>query len=317
MKGESVMSLDDGLMKLTRRVCPHVYYRVSPSSSFISGVNAGHIVLDSIRAALTSEGLSTKTRIGMYGYSGGANAGVFASSLAPEYAPELNVVGVSLGGTPVSPQDTFYQLNGGFASGLAGAGAVGIASAYPDVQQYLDEHVNAKGKPIIAGLKSDGTCVGQVVAQYGFINFFDLITPNQDFLLVAPARKALAKETLLQTQASYTVPAPKHPRFIYHALTDELVPFNSSQLYIQEQCAKGADIRSLIFPVGEHITTEILGIPSALSFLSSAFAGTLGSVVCGTIIPEVRLGSAASKRVLGSSRDSALRKAQSDGSWNL
>jgi hypothetical protein len=144
-----------------------------------------------------------------------------------------------------------------------------------------------------------------------------LITPSQDFLLVTPARKALAKESLLQTQASYTVPVPKHPRFIYHALTDELVPFNSSQLYIQEQCAKGADIRSLVFPVGEHITTEILGIPSALSFLSSAFAGTLGSVVCGTTVPEVTLGSTASKQLLGSSRDSALRKAYSDGSWNI
>ncbi|PWN21692.1 putative lipase precursor [Microstroma glucosiphilum] len=286
-----------------------------PTSSFIAGRNAGHIVLDSIRAAIKAESLSSKTRIGMYGYSGGANAGVFASSLAPGYAPELNVVGVSLGGTPVSPKDTFYFLNGGGASGLAGAGAVGLASAHPEAKAYLDSILTAEGNATFAKLTADGTCVNTVTSsEFSNVNYFDLVSPKQDFLGAAPISKALALETVIQAEASYTVPVPTHPVLMYHALTDELVPFNSSQAYVDEQCKKGADIRRVIFLLGEHITTEILGIPSALDFLGKAFAGTLSNVICGTTIPKIDLGTSASTKIVGSANDKALQSQASAAS---
>lgn len=257
---------------------------------------------------IKSESLAAKTRIGLYGYSGGANAGVWTSSLAPGYAPELNFVGVSLGGTPVSPRDTFYFLNGGPSSGLAGAGALGIASAYPAAKAYINSIITAKGNATFAQLTADGACVNVVnSAALGNINFFNLVSPPRDFLGEAPIKAALQAETVVQAEASYTVPVPKHPVYMYHALTDELVPFNSSQAYVDEQCKKGANIRRSVFLLGEHITTEFLGIPSALDFLGKAFRGTLGGVICGTEIPTISLKSSQASKIVGSGNAAKLQ----------
>jgi hypothetical protein len=252
----------------------------------------------------------------MYGYSGGASAGVFASSLAEAYAPELSIVGNSIGGTPVSPVDTFYMLDRGPSSGLAGAGSLGLASAYPDVEAFLESAFSSLGRATAARLRSDGTCVLQVNTRFGFIDFFDLVTPPRDFLLEPVVRNAMARETLLQAQASYEVPVPKHPMYMYHALFDEVVPFNSSLKYVQQQCERGADIRWVVFPAGLHIGVEILGLPAAVDFLDRAFKGTLDDVVCGTAVPEIRLGSRRSIALLGHSRVAALKKAHRKGTWS-
>lgn len=252
----------------------------------------------------------------MYGYSGGANAGVFASSLADSYAPELNIVGNTLGGTPVSPIDTFYMLNRGPSSGLAGAGSLGLAAAYPDVEAFVDSAFSPLGKATAARLRADGTCVPQVSTQFGFIDFFQLVSPPRDYLLEPVVRNAMARETLLQPQASYEVPVPKHPMYMYHAFFDETVPFNSSQQYVRQQCERGADIRWVVFPAGFHIGVEILGLPAAVDFLDRAFKGTLDRVVCGTPVPEVRLGSRRSVALLGHKRVAALKMANCKGTWN-
>ena len=74
-----------------------------PESQWTAGVQAGHAVLDSIRAAesFPPAGLGGEgTRVGIWGYSGGGQATAWASELQPTYAPELNVVGVAEGGVP-------------------------------------------------------------------------------------------------------------------------------------------------------------------------------------------------------------------------
>jgi len=75
--------------------------------------------LDSIRAtkAFSALRLAPDVKIGMWGYSGGAIAQGWASALQPSYAPELNVVGVAHGGTPVNLTATVEFLEGKLGSG--------------------------------------------------------------------------------------------------------------------------------------------------------------------------------------------------------
>ncbi len=66
-------------------------------SQFIAGPQAGHAVLDGVRAALSyvPAGLSRDTPIGLWGYSGGGQASGWAAYLKDSYAPELNVKGAA------------------------------------------------------------------------------------------------------------------------------------------------------------------------------------------------------------------------------
>lgn len=284
----------------------------SPEASFAAGYVEGQITLDSIRGILASEGLPSDTQIGFYGYSGGAHTTAWAASLSGQYAPELNIVGASYGGTPVDPEHLLTSLSGGLFSGFGLAGLVGISSAYDELEALVMQHATAQGNKTIARIKESGTCVGQVVLEFPLLDVFGLAdVPN--LLQLPTAQKYLKKETLLASKASYDVPVPRFPRLIYHALFDEIVPFNDSQGYIKEQCAanKGANIQSLVLPIAEHLTGEVLGIPTAIAFLDKAFKGTTPDVVCGTVVPQKSVAEVSD--LLGADLTSQLQSLRSTG----
>src|SRR6266487_2199029 len=73
-----------------------------PRHAFGVGLVAARFVLDGIRAAIAFEpaGFDAATPIGLWGYSGGAQATLCAAEQHPTYAPELNIVGAAAGGIP-------------------------------------------------------------------------------------------------------------------------------------------------------------------------------------------------------------------------
>lgn len=262
------------------------YYVVSPDhegtkAAFIVGKTQGQAVLDGIRALKNYRSLPADSGVGFFGYSGGGSATVWATNLQPVYAPEINVVGSAHGGTPIDTKATFQYLNGGFFSGFAGAGLVGVMNAYPELNDYVLANVNDKGREAVTKYRSSNYCLANVVAGYPFTNFYNFITVSDPLNQPVPA-KVLAKETLLQSKASYTVPVPKFPRYIFHGLVDEVIPYGVVKDFVKEQCAKGANIAFSTFALGGHLSTEVTGIPTAISWLKSAFDGTLKQPKCGT-----------------------------------
>lgn len=222
------------------------YYVVSadhegPKAAFIAGYQEGRAILDGIRALRNFQNLPSNSAVGFYGYSGGGHATGWAVNLADSYAPDVNIVGAAYGGLPASMRDIFNFLNKGAFAGFGIAGVSGLGLAYPELEAFLEPRLNAQGVAAMQKFRSRGFCIGQVVTNDNFVNFYSLV--NDTDVLNRPVPSAvLAKETLLQTQASYTVPVPKFPRFMWHALEDEIVPFQPAQQYVNEQCAKGANI---------------------------------------------------------------------------
>lgn len=295
------------------------YYAVipdqeGPDSSFIAGHTEGKIVLDGIRAALNAQKLDKKTKVAFYGYSGGAHATVWAATLAQSYAPEINIVAASHGGTPVDPEHILTYLNKGPFAGFAIAGVVGVASAYPELFQYITSNLNAAGQKVFKDIVADNVCIGNVVANYVFADLFSYFNVKDPLNKPIP-QKYLTKETLLQSKASQDVPAPTFPRLIYHALFDEIIPYNDTAAYIQEQCNKpgSGQIHAVTIPIAEHLTGEVFGIPVAIAFLDQAFKGTLPSVKCGTIVPAIDPNSQQAEDILGSAAAQQLRSVQSSG----
>jgi hypothetical protein len=140
-----------------------------PQSQLAAGIQAGHGVLDGIRAAenfaashpdlgLNLAGVDTP--VGLWGYSGGALASSWASELAPTYAPELHIVGVAEGGVPPDLTAAFHQIDGGLFSSLEALGAVGLGRAYPELLTLMSDDGRAKADVL------GSECVEQAILQY-------------------------------------------------------------------------------------------------------------------------------------------------------
>lgn len=188
------------------------------------------------------------------------------------------------------------------------AGLVGLMSAYPQLDSYVLNNVNASTKALIAQYRSRNYCIGNVVLAHPFTNFTAMI--NVPDALNQPIPKAvLARETLLMDVSLVGVSVPKFPRLQWHALEDEIVPYNDELKYVQQQCAHGANIQFQTFPVAEHITAEILGIPGAILFLEQVFSKTTPTVICGTALPTIpSLFSSLANSILGQNTVNSLLK---------
>jgi hypothetical protein len=110
-----------------------------PTHAFAAGQLAARFVLDGIRAAIAFEpaGLDAATPIGLWGYSGGAQATLCAAEQHPSHAPELNIAGAAAGGITVDPTtsaETFEDVyDGSILSGIPLGALIGISREFPDV----------------------------------------------------------------------------------------------------------------------------------------------------------------------------------------
>jgi hypothetical protein len=125
-----------------------------PRHAFAASLLAGRFVLDGIRAALAYEpvGFDTTTPIGLWGYSGGAQATLSAAEQHPAYAPELNLVGVAAGGITVdltTMSGSFEDVyDGSLLSGIPLGAIIGISREYPEVD--LLGALTLQGQAIVA-----------------------------------------------------------------------------------------------------------------------------------------------------------------------
>ena len=112
-------------------------------ADFSAGPVYGYNTLDSLRAALSSPatGLSSTTKIGLAGYSGGAIATEWAAQLAPKYAPEINsdILGAAMGGVLVDPAHNLRYVEGSSSwASIIPMALVGLSRAFHlDLTPYL------------------------------------------------------------------------------------------------------------------------------------------------------------------------------------
>ncbi|MCU1687705.1 MAG: hypothetical protein JWQ81_8444 [Amycolatopsis sp.] len=246
-----------------------------PKSAYVAGKQAGQAVLDGIRATenFPAAGLSgAATKVGMWGYSGGALASGWASELQTSYAPELNVKGIAEGGLPVNPRNILQGANAGPFAGIAMSGIAGISQAYPELESFLDQHLTADGKAALAKARSQ--CNSQNVTAFLFkdlYKYFDIANP-----LAEPVPNAvLTADTLGQH-------TPTVPMFIYHSVNDELVPHADTDQVVAKYCATGGQVTYQRDIFSEHIALVVTGAPDALNWLSDRLDGKPAASGCGT-----------------------------------
>lgn len=257
-----------------------------PNNEFIMGHTEGQAGLDGIRATISHLGLPKDVDTALYGYSGGSHATAWMANLHEFYAPEVNIVGSVTGGTVVDLKAMIETVRDTAFSGFMPPAVASSFDAYPDIGRQVRPFLSASGNHTLAAVTSKDFCLPENLLDHPFTDIFNEIGVEGDVLSFPPIADLFARESLFNNVSSLTVSVPKFPRMNYHASGDEIVPYWADQQYTEQQCALGANIQFNTFPLGEHVTTAIFGLPGAIEFLQQALNGETPQVKCGTNNPQ-------------------------------
>jgi len=246
-----------------------------PNSQFLAGRMEGQAVLDGLRAALafSPAGLSPSTKLGIWGYSGGAFATSIAGQLQSTYAPELNLAGEALGGVVAEIRKTIDDFSGSAVGGAIAMGVNGPLKAFPEYN--LGQYLSASGRAKVAAAAGD--CINDGVVRYPFLSIKDIeaFPGALDTPVVA---------NLLHANSPLGIPGtPTAPVYDYHATFDELAPVGADRELMQRYCAAGAVVEHVEHLLAEHISETVTGAPGALAFFSSRFANQAPKNTCASI----------------------------------
>jgi len=233
-----------------------------PQHAFGVGLVAARFVLDGIRAALAFEpaGFDAATPIGLWGYSGGAQATVWAAEQHSSYAPELNIVAAAAGATPVDPTSSGLPDDGNIFSGLAVATLVGMSRGFPDVD--LLGALTPQGQAMVAAA-ADMT-FQQLIMSFPFVCWGDYLTVPGVFEI--PGLRT-AFEAIRLGQAT-----PMTSVYLYHAVHDQYPAIADVDKLVEKYRRERVDVTYRRFRFGEHMIVALTGVPSALRFLSERFS---------------------------------------------
>lgn len=237
--------------------------------TYVTGEAMGHAVLDMARAAAQVPGarVTPTSPVLLQGYSQGGGGAGWAASLAPEYAPELDIRAAAVGGVPADVQAVAASLDGTATAYFELLGIVGMANAYPDAFR-LDERLNERGRQMVAALMSE--CVGgpsTLGAAGTSISDYTVDGATLDDLAQDPAIARVLADNQLATR-----PAPTVPVYQDHAAGDEIVqPAQATALH-QAWCAAGVTTRYDLLPA-EHVTGGVESIAPFTAWLGAVAAG--------------------------------------------
>ncbi|KAI3622852.1 hypothetical protein GLX27_004027 [Malassezia furfur] len=245
-----------------------------PLSAFSSGMLEGYASLDALRATLAFEPLKlpSDTKIVGTGYSGGAIAGGWAASLQNTYAPELNVLGWAIGGTPANITATFYDMDSTMFAGLTAAGLAGIVDSYPEANDYVGSVITETGNTALQYTREH--CMSDIIMGLRNVNTLNkgFVSNTQDFL-TSPSIVGLLNNLTMGTNADLV---PKAPVYMYHSVNDEVISFSMANRTAQLWCDQGATMQFQAFTGLEmgHVSTELLNSPFVLKFIRDRMANS-------------------------------------------
>ncbi|WP_373862478.1 lipase family protein [Nocardia acidivorans] len=247
-----------------------------PNEAYAAGPLGARITLDGIRAAKNFEPmrLAAQTRVGMYGYSGGAIVTGHAAELKQSYAPELNIVGAAEGGVPADLGMTLNVANGQATSGLIFAAVLGLTREYPDFARFVNERMDPLGQALAA--VKNNLCVQYTSSLLPFLNLKGMLHTAGD-----PLQDPVVADVLDKTRMGKTV--PDMPMYIWQANPDEIIPVGQVNTLVDTYCRNpAATVEYTREHLGEHVATEISGGGPAMLWMKDRLEGIAAQRGCST-----------------------------------
>ncbi|KAK4495560.1 hypothetical protein PRZ48_001225 [Zasmidium cellare] len=241
-------------------------------AQYVAGVQAGYATLDSVRAVfndVSTNGVDSKARYVMWGYSGG--------SLASEWA--------ALSGLIPNVTSVLQTINKGANAGLAFSGVDGlstydnqggrleadslIAKAYPDLKTWLDKNLIASKKPEFQSIASG--CLTQTMSTGASQDLFSYFTRSQQSLYDPVPQSVLNVSGIMGQHGIPTI-----PMFIFKAIGDDISPSKDTDVLVDWYCGQ-KDVQVNIEyhkdVIGNHATEAITGSASAFEWVAERLEG--------------------------------------------
>jgi hypothetical protein len=250
-----------------------------PHLHWMAGRESGKATLDGLRATESALGLSSATKIGLSGYSGGALAADWASELAPRYAPRLNLVGVAEGGIPVSEATLFRYANGTpvYSAALPGI-LVGLSRAY---HVELGRYLSPYGKKVVQVEKR--TCMTNVFGDYPGLTYQKLLKPRyRDMFKVPTLARMINRQHMGTVRGHPNVPLMMGAGDI-DGVGDGVMSMRDVIALGQEYCRQGVPVEFHRYGGAGHEAAGIYFDPETAPFLQARFAGANFKGNCGSI----------------------------------
>ena len=246
---------------------------------FLIGEGEARSTLDAIRAAHAMPELNLAPETVIWGHSQGGHAALWATTIAPTYAPDLTVAG-TVAIAPAADLLTLLQMHGGDATAsLIGAFLANDYSTFsPDV--VYDDAVRDTAREIGRDLASrclldpqDAPVMASLIGDLG-----------GESLLATPTSAALAAKLAANTPLG---PFPA-PVVIAQGLTDDVVLPAATDAYVADRCAEGIPIEHWRIPDQGHRSIVAPGSPleaPLIAWTQHRFAGETPATTCteGTI----------------------------------
>ncbi|MFI5782515.1 lipase family protein [Nocardia sp. NPDC051570] len=231
---------------------------LGPDNQFTAAYVEGRNTLDGIRAALNfaPAGLSPGTPVGMLGYSGGARGTEFAAELAPEYAPELNLVGAVAVGLPADLNASGRRMNKSPFAGIDLTSIFGLARAYPELNLpglFTDPDL---------GRELSSMCNGEVLARYAFADGRD--TTVDRIWPMDPPQVAAVVESVRAGRLG----TPRVPLYLAVGENDSVALPEANDRLAADYRSRGVDLTYVKLPLAEHLSSAAMAAPMALAWLS-------------------------------------------------
>ncbi|TDE34297.1 lipase family protein [Actinomadura sp. 6K520] len=250
--------------------------------TYMVGANAGHALLDIVRASRRIPGgtLTADGDVGISGYSEGGAAALWGAQLAASYAPELNVVGAAAGGVPGDLKVTAKQLNGSLFAGFLADALVGLHAAHPEMP--FTELMNERGTRAVQDVRSHclfGTLAAFLGARVEDFSA-DRLTLEQIYALRGPGGVTWGEIVDRQRLgAGIGVPSSGaryeigFPVFQYRGWFEEIIPHETEDATRRRYCDAGiTTIWKHTYPA-EHLTTDWAAARDVTNFLGDRFEG--------------------------------------------
>lgn len=246
---------------------------------FGAGQEAGYGTLDAIRATESYLKLSSSTKVGMVGYSGGAIATEWASELAPAYAPGLHIVGAAAGGVPVDLAHNLTYINGSQSWG--GVIPALLDSLGRSSGVSFSPYLSAYGLQVTSAVKSK--CVASI--SYPGLTIQQLLLPQDSDPFQIPALVTILNHLIMGTSGG----TPAEPLLFgvgnSDGTGDGVMIAGDVEALAHHYCQSGV---AVTFDEYSGLGHEAAGAPfaaHAISWLGDRFSGSAAPNGCASIGP--------------------------------
>ena len=241
-----------------------------PLAAFTAGPQAGHAVLDSIRAVKSvGLGLSPTSRVALWGYSGGSLASAFAAEMQPQYAPALQISGCALGGLIANATRGIEDVNAKPFAGLIALGLLGATAQYPEARDYVLAELLPTGLYNSTMFLSSLTrTVSEMFAVFAGQDTFDYFRSGRGVLASPLIKPLLYRDGVLGSQG-----IPRVPLLVYNSVHDEATRIADVEGLVSRYCAYGAEVLLQRNLRGDHLAEVRNGRVRARVFLERVLEG--------------------------------------------